>query len=287
MTGYGRAEALVPGGRLTVEVRSVNHRYGELVIRSPRPLAPLDERVRAAVKEYIQRGRTEIYCNLELEAGQQRPVIDRELALAYARGLRELSELLGTDDRLRLRDVIALPEVIRLSDVAVDAEQFWPGMREALEQALGALVAMREREGSALRQELAGRIARLDELVEAVADRSGSLVEAYRQRLQSRLTQLAVAVPIDEQRLAMEVAVFADRSNIDEELVRARSHLGQFRACLEADEPVGRRLDFLSQELHREVNTIASKGADVETSQLVLALKAEIEKVREQVQNIE
>lgn len=287
MTGYGRGEASIPGGRVTAEMRSVNHRYGEVVIRLPRALSPLEERVRAAVKDRINRGRVEVFLNLDLETGGRQVKVDRQLAMAYHGVLREIRELLDLEDPISLGDLLALPELVSLSELEVDLERVWPGLSSAVHQALDALSAMREREGAALHRELAQRVENIAGLLQDTVDRSGSVVEAYRRKLESRLAQLLDGAALDEQRLAMEVALLAERSNIAEELVRMDSHLEQCRSALESPEPVGRRLEFLTQELHREINTIASKSADVGLSRLVVALKSEVEKIREQVQNIE
>ncbi|HAI21791.1 MAG TPA: YicC family protein [Clostridiales bacterium UBA8153] len=287
MTGYGCGAAEIPGGRVTVELRSLNHRYGEVVIRLPRELSPLEDRVRALVKSRVHRGRVEVFLKLDLTMSGRCVRVDRPLILSYYQALKELQELLQLPDPPGLGELLAVPALVSVCEQDIDLEGIWPGVESAVGQGLGALCAMRQREGAVLCAELAKRFDDIAGLVQEAAGLASTVVEHYRQKLQQRLEAWLGGLALDEQRLAMEVALLADRSSIAEELTRIGSHLDQCRIALESPEPVGRRLEFLAQELHREVNTIASKSADVTLSRLVVELKSEVEKVREEVQNVQ
>lgn len=287
MTGYGCGTAEIAGGRVTAELRSLNHRYGEVVIRLPRGLSPLEDRVRALVKSCVQRGRVEVFLNLDLTTSDRCVRVDRPLVLAYYQALKELQELLKLPDPPGLAELLAVPALVSVSEQELDLEGVWPGVESAMGQALGVLCAMRRQEGAVLGAELARRFDAIQRLAQEAAGLSATVVEHYRQKLQQRLEAWLGGLTLDEQRLAMEVALLAERSSIDEELTRIGSHLDQCRMALESADPVGRRLEFLTQELHREVNTIASKSTDVTLSRLVVELKSEVEKVREQVQNVQ
>lgn len=287
MTGYGCGTAGIAGGRVTVELRSLNHRYGEVVIRLPRGLSPLEDRLRALVKSRVLRGRVEVFITLDLAMGGRCVRLDRPLVLAYYQALKELQELLQLPDPPGLRELLAVPALLSVSEQELDLEGVWPGVESALLQALDVLCAMRRQEGAVLCAELAQRFDAIGRLAQEAAGLSPVVVEHYRQKLRQRLEAWVGGLGLDEQRLVMEVALLAERSSIDEELTRIGSHLDQCHIALESAEPVGRRLEFLTQELHREVNTIASKSTDVTLSRLVVELKSEVEKVREQVQNVQ
>ena len=238
MTGFGTATAEVPGGRLAVEVRSVNHRFSEVLIRLPRDLSPLEDRARAILQERVRRGRVEVVVTREEGARRPRTVrADVELAAAYARALRDLAGAVGAGGDVTVAQVASLPDVLRLEDERADPESLWPQIEAALRAAADGLVAMRASEG---------------------------------------------------ERLAAELALFAERSDITEELTRLRSHLVQFRQTVrEEDAAVGRKLDFILQEMGRETNTIGSKANDLEITRAIIAMKSELESLREQAQNVE
>ncbi|MDR7434960.1 MAG: YicC/YloC family endoribonuclease [Armatimonadota bacterium] len=289
MTGYGIGEAPIPEGRVVVEIRGVNHRYTDLTVRLPKDLASLEERVRAAVLAKVLRGRVEVV--IMKDEASRRPEAfraDVDLARSYVRALGELARTLGLEGTINLAMVASLPGVIRLEEDRQDAEALWPAISTALEKALGVFVQMREEEGARLMRDLLERIWVLEEEAEAIARRAPAVVEEYANRLRRRVSELLGDVPLDEGRLAMEAMLFAERSDISEELVRIRSHLAQFRQTIEtATGAVGRKLDFILQELFREVNTIGAKANDLEISHRVISMKSELESLREQVQNIE
>ncbi|HHW07938.1 MAG TPA: YicC family protein [Clostridia bacterium] len=288
MTGYGRGQSQGCGKRVTAEMKSVNHRYLEIQVKLPKQYYALEERIRNLVKQHVSRGRVDVFLNVEETEESPRFVkVDKELAIAYYNSLKELGEFLKIPLNITLFELCQLPDIIEIQEAELDMEAFWPVLQEALLAAAEGLVAMRQVEGDALARDLLRRQQSILALVDRIDSRSQVMPALYQKRLQERLQDLLAGVPVDEQRLAMEVAILAERSAIDEELVRMRSHLTQLVSNLKAAEPVGRKLDFLVQELHREINTIGSKANDLEISQLVVEVKSELEKIREQVQNLE
>lgn len=288
MTGFGTATAQVPGGRLTVEVRSVNHRFSEVQIRLPKDLSALEEPTRAAVQGKVQRGRVEVVVSREDGTRRTKAVrVDLELAASYAQALREIAGTVGAAGEVTLAHLAALPDVLRVEDDRGEVETLWPALETAVAAATDALVAMRTAEGRRMATDLLDRLAAIGRHVDTVNERSRDVVRAYSERLRARLAELLAEVPIDEARIATEVAIFAERSDISEELVRLRSHIAQFRQSVGEDGAVGRKLEFILQEMGRETNTIGSKANDLEITRAVIAMKSELESVREQVQNIE
>jgi uncharacterized protein (TIGR00255 family) len=288
MTGFGAAEAATPAGRYAVEVRSLNHRFCEIVVRIPRDLAPLEDRVRALVQDRVLRGRVEVAIMRENYSKRPRTVkTDLELAQAYVSALNDLKRALSISGSLDLSVLLSLPEIVRVEEEKEDLEAAWPAIAEGVGAALDRLVAMRESEGAQLAADIHRRIDRLEGLMDEIAGRAPQVVEEYRDRLARRIAELAPGVAVDPGRLATEVAVFAERSDISEEITRFRSHLRQFRSTLGAPGAVGRTLDFIVQELGREINTIGSKANDLEIAQRVIAVKGELESLREQIQNLE
>ncbi|MDQ7843239.1 MAG: YicC/YloC family endoribonuclease [Armatimonadota bacterium] len=289
MTGYGRAEVHTLLGRFTVEMRSVNHRFGEILVRLPRDLAALEDRVRAVVQERVLRGRVEVTILREDRAPRPRSVrADLELAAAYAQALRELAAALGVPNAVSLAQIAAYPDVLRVEETKDDLEALWPDLATAVRAAAADLVEMREAEGRRLAQDLETRLSRLEELGVVVERRSRDAVGEYAARLRERIRQLLGEVPVDEHRLAAEVAIFAERSDVSEEVTRLRSHIAQFRQELaRAEGAVGRRLEFVLQEMGREVNTTGAKANDLEITRAVIAMKGELESMREQIQNVE
>lgn len=289
MTGFGTGEALTPAGRLTIEIRSVNHRFSEILVRLPRDLSALEDRVRAAVQARVLRGRVEVTIMREERGSRPKTVrSDTELARAYAQALRELADVLGVAGPITLPQIVSLPDVLRVEETREDAEALWPDLGRAVEQAVGALVAMREAEGRRLAGDLLARLDRIGDVTHTVEARSRTAVADYAQRLRQRIAELLSEVPLDENRLAMEIAIFAERVDVSEEVTRLRSHLTQFRQDVtNADGAIGRRLEFVLQEMGREANTIGSKASDLEITRAVIAIKGELESLREQVQNVE
>ncbi|HHY60923.1 MAG TPA: YicC family protein [Clostridia bacterium] len=288
MTGYGRGESQGCGKRVTVEMKSVNHRYLEIQVKMPKQYYCLEERIRNLVKQHVARGRVDVLFNIEEAEESPRFVkVDKELAIAYHNSLKELAEFLQIPLNITLFEICQLPDIIQVEEAELDPEVFWPVLQEALLAAVKGLVAMRQAEGEQLARDLRQRQQVIRGLVDQIDSRAQVMPALYQKRIQERLQELLAGIPVDEQRVALEVAILAERSAIDEELVRLRSHLTQLAGTLQDAEPVGRKLDFLVQEMHREINTIGAKANDLEISQLVVAVKSELEKIREQVQNLE
>lgn len=288
MTGYGKGEAAAGQGRFTVELRSVNHRYGEISVRMPRGFLALENDVKKALAASLKRGKIDAYVQWEEAGGSEAlPQLDLALARGYADLMRRLSAELDTDERLPLQLILSQKGVLRDAAVAPEEGECLPLLMEAVQAAVGAMEAMRCREGGALAADLADRREQVAQWVAQIRERAPQVVGEYRQKLKARLDQLLEGVELDPVRLAQEVALMADRCDVTEELVRLASHFHQFDGALASGEPVGRKLDFLMQEMNREVNTIGSKSSDAEITSLVIRIKAEMEKMREQVQNVE
>ncbi len=288
MTGYGRAETADAERKVVVEVRSVNHRFSEVVIRMPKELSPLEERIRGLVQARVSRGRVDVAVTREAFGGRRRRVeVDRELAVSYFSRLKELGETLGLRAQAKLDLIARLPDVFTIAEVPEDLERLWETLSPVVDQAIEAMLAMREREGARLRTDLLDRLQLIEDHTAAIEERAPQTVEEYRRRLADRVREILPGVEIDEGRLATEVVLFAERSNVTEEIVRLKSHLAQMRQSLDQSDAVGRRLDFLLQEMNREINTIGSKASDGQVAKVVIEVKSELEKIREQVQNIE
>ncbi|MFN0062923.1 MAG: YicC/YloC family endoribonuclease [Myxococcaceae bacterium] len=288
MTGFGAARARAGEETLSVEVRAVNHKHCEVKVRLPKELSSLDAAITRVVKERIHRGAVDVAVRREgAAAAGLLPTVDVPLAQAYAQALRQVAAQLGLSDTVSLRDVATQPGVLRLEERTVDANASWSALEGAVTQALDALRNMRATEGAVLREELALRLSRVEaHLAEVVRGVPHAVTEAQ-QRMSERVRELAAAAAVDPQRLAQEVAILAERTDVSEEIARLGSHLAQFRSLLDANEPVGRRMDFLVQEMHREVNTTGAKTQHAALSQHIITMKLELERLREQVQNIE
>lgn len=289
MTGFGQAGRTACGYRIQVEIKSVNHRYAETTVRMPRDWLSFEDAIKKRVAQAVKRGRVDVFVNMEREGESGKSVeLDWDLARGYLEAARQLKDKLGFVEDVSLTDLLQIPDVIRFVDrSASDRELPGAELLGCVGEAVEQLAVMRRTEGSHLLEDLDMRLGVLEGYharVKAVAPR---VVEEYRQKLAARLQELLGQAPLDEDRLAMEAAVFADRSNIDEELTRLNSHFIQFGKLLRSEEQAGRKLDFLIQEMNREVNTIGSKANQSELSALVVDMKAELEKIREQVQNIE
>lgn len=288
MTGFGVGRVVDQQINVVVEVRTVNHRYFEPYIRLPRGYMALEEKIRAEVAKVIRRGRVEISVLIEDFTLRGRTVtLDSRLLRSYHVAVNEAKELVPVEGELTVAALVAVPELFQIRESPVDPESVWPWVGKALGQALEAVVQMRRAEGARLQEDILGRLSVFAQCVEDIATRAPAVVEAYRARLVQRLAEWHRDVTVDENRLSAEVALMAERSNIDEEIVRLRSHIAAFESTCAADDPVGRKLDFLLQEMNREINTIGSKASDGEIAGYVVDAKAELEKMREQVQNIE
>ena len=286
MTGYGRAMRELDGRQLTIELKSVNHRFLDLSFRMPRNLMFLEDDARKLIGARLSRGHVDVFMTYRNARSDARSVqVDRALFDAYASALSSLTDSGVQDDR-SLMNIARLPDVLVVTEAEEDQDALRALLKETLDAALDQLIEMRRREGAEMKRDLAFRTDRIEEMTRAVEARYPETVEEYTRRLRASIEEL-IGRNVDETRLLTEVAVMADRSAIAEETVRLHAHIAQLRECLEKAEPVGRRIDFLVQELNREVNTISSKSQDVPITQLVVSMKAEIEKLREQLQNIE
>ena len=286
MTGYGRAFREVDGRQMTVEVKSVNHRFLDISFRMPRNLMFLEDAARKAIGAKLARGHVDMfvtYRNLRTDA--RKVTVDRALFEAYAGALESVSDLGLADDRT-LMGIARMPDVMTVVEAEEDQQAVQALLEATLNEALDQLLAMRRREGEAMKRDLSGRVDAIERMTAAVEARYPETVAEYTQRLRDAVLELTGSA-IDEGRLVMEVAIMADRSAIAEEIVRLNSHVHQLRALFESPEPIGRRIDFIVQEVNREVNTISSKSQDIPITQLTVDLKSEIEKLREQLQNVE
>lgn len=288
MTGFGAGEIATGAGRYGVEIRSVNHRFCDVVVRIPRDLSPLEDRVRAIVQGRVFRGRVDVAVVRDDYGRRPRTVkADATLAKAYVDALDGLRQTLSIPGGVDLSLLLSLPDLVKIEEEKEDVEASWPAVERGVTTALDRLIAMRDAEGARLGTDLLERLSRLERLAEAIADRAPRVVEDYHARLGRRAQELAGGVALDPGRLAAEVALFADRSDIAEEVTRFRSHLVQFRATLGGTGAVGRTLEFIVQEMGRETNTIGSKANDLEITRHVIAVKGELESLREQIQNVE
>ncbi len=289
MTAFGRGEVEAGDALINVEIRSVNHRFRDVLMRLPKAVQPLEEALRARVAERVGRGRVEI--GFQLETRGEQPDLEVELnvplAQAYVRAFRELQERFGADAAVRAEALCQFRDVLQVRPVERDTESLKGPALDALGEALGAMDRMRVEEGRAIEEDFRRRIRMLRDHLERIQGRAPLVVEEYGHRLRERISALAGEIDLDRNRLAQEVATFAGRCDITEEIVRSRSHLNQFEQYLDVGEPVGRRLEFLLQEMNREANTISSKASDASISATVVEVKGELEKLREQVQNVE
>lgn len=288
MTGYGRGEAAAEGYHFSVEIRTVNHRHQDISIRAPRDLIALEDTVRKLVQEQLSRGRMEIYISLKRTDSKWAQVhVDHNLAAAYIKALQELQERLGLEESTPAAiELLRIPDVFSIEKEEDDQSTMLPALKAALEKAVDAVAKQRQEEGQRLAKDISSRAEELGKILEEIGKRAPVVVEEYRQKLQQRMDALHQG-DFDKQRFFTEVAFFAERCNIDEEIVRLRSHLDSFYDNLGLEEPVGRKLDFLMQEMFREINTIASKSSDLEVSRLAVEARSQVEKMREQIHNIE
>lgn len=289
MTAYAAAERSSDLAAASVEIRTVNSRHLDLTLRLPALLQPLEERVKSMISARIARGRVEV--RVQIEDRSEAPTafeVDEDKAAAYRDALRDLQTRFDLPGEVSLEMMAGIPGMIRLKESEADAEPVWAVTAEALSVALDDLEAMREKEGAFMAEDFAARLAAIEADIDRIADQSDGLLEHYRDRLSNRIGALTQGmVEIDPARIAQEAAFLADRSDISEEITRARSHAEQFRAMLSDGEPAGRKLNFLLQEFNREFNTMGSKTGSTDVSHIVVRLKSELEKIREQVQNVE
>mgnify|MGYP000595132093 FL=1 len=288
MTGYGKSEQTIDSLNVTVEIKSVNHRYFEFSARVPREYGFLEEKLKKYCNSLITRGKVECYVSVEdLEDREMEVNVNETLAAGYVKALKELSERFGLKDDISAVTLSRYPDVITLHKASEDEERIWNAVKTVAETAVSKFIEMRETEGSKLRGDILSRADYIIECVEFIEGRSPETVREYNEKLKQRMKELLGDAAVDEQRLLNEAAIYADKIAVDEETVRLRSHISQLREFMNSSEAIGRKLDFLVQEINREANTIGSKAQDVDIAKKVIAIKAEVEKIREQVQNIE
>lgn len=288
MTGYGRAGALLHGRDIKVELRSVNARFFEYSSRLPRSCAFLEDKLKKLVASKASRGKVELSLSIQtVTAADTVVTVNWQLAQGYRAALNAMSERMDLKNDVTAGMLARFPDVLTQTAATTDEEELWKDVQSVAEQAIEAFVAMRATEGEKLKEDVANRLNTVESLVAQIEQDSAGRVQAYSDKLYARLQELLGDRNIDEARLVTEAAIFADKTAIDEETVRLHSHVAQYREILELNEPIGRKLDFLTQELNRESNTIGSKCQDVAITRLVVELKSEIEKIREQIQNIE
>jgi len=288
MTGFGRGEATVDGLKFRVEITSVNRKQTDIVINLPRPLSQLDTKVREKVNAAVARGRVNVFIACESASdGANVLKVDEALVRQYHEAMKSLSATFGTEFVLQASDLLRAPGVMSISEAEVSPEAAWTGIELALATALDELVVARSKEGEHLRKDMLARLETVKSEVASVREHAPEVVVHYRTNLQRRLEEAGIPVDLSDERIVREIGLFADRCDISEELTRLEHHFTQFSEFLEGSEPTGRAMDFLSQELNRELNTIGSKANNAKIAQHIVNCKSELEKIREQVQNVE
>jgi len=288
MTGYGRCQQLIGSREIGVEIKSVNHRYFEFSARVPRSCGYMEEKLKSLVYKRVSRGKVDVSVSIvALEGAAAEVQINRKLAESYLTALRELGGALALKDDVTLSRLAGFSDIFTVRKYEADEQELWAAVRQVAEQSLQTYLDMRGAEGERLGADILARLEAVERHVALVERRSPEVAEAYRQRLLTRLREVLADVQADEGRVITEAAIFAEKTAVAEETVRLRSHIGQMRGFLSGGEAVGRKLDFLVQEMNREANTIGSKAQDVEIQRTVVEIKSEIEKIREQIQNVE
>lgn len=288
MTGFGRAREILNGREITVEIRAVNHRYYEFSSRLPRSLTFVEERLKSLLQEKISRGKAEVSVTVQnITAASEVITANKEVIGGYVNALRGIKDEFALADDLSLSAVMRLPDAFTVVKADVDEEQLRVDLCSVAESALKDFLQMREVEGARMKADILSRLETIENNVSFIEERSPIIVENYRKRLYERMKEVLGGADIDENRILLEAGIFSEKTAVDEETVRLRSHIAQFRELLESSEPIGRKLDFLVQEMNRETNTIGSKVQDIEVTKIVVDQKSEIEKIREQIQNIE
>lgn len=288
MTGFGRGERQQGSRKFTVEMKAVNHRYFDVNIKMPKKLNLFEAEIRRKLKEYVQRGKIDLFITCEdFSAETSALKYNETIAGEYLKYYRQMAQTFGLEDDIRVSALGRCPDVFVMEDPDVDEEELWTLLEAALREACAQFVASREREGSVLKADILDKLDKMEQNVALVEERYPQVVTEYRKKLEDRVRELLADTQIDESRLASEVVLFADKICTDEETVRLKSHIGSMREALLHEDGIGRKLDFIAQEMNREANTILSKANDLTTSNIAIDLKTDIEKVREQVQNIE
>ena len=288
MTGYGRARATRNLRDITVEVRSVNNRYLDCTVKMPRMYAFAEDAVKARVQKAVSRGKVDVFISVDASAADVAKVnVNTALAAQYAEALKALAAVCGGEERVTPEQLARFPDVLTVTKADEDLETVSADLCAVLDEALASYNAMRAVEGEKLAEDIGGRLSAIEGMTAQVEERSPETVREYREKLTAKMREVLQSTTIDEQRILQEAAIYADKIAVDEETVRLRSHVSQLRGMLASDQPMGRKMDFLIQELNRESNTIGSKCSNLDISRIVVDLKGEVEKIREQVQNIE
>ena len=290
MTGFGRGESNDEIKSFTVEIKSINHRYNDIIVKMPKYISYLEEKIKSLAKNYVTRGRVEIYIDLEYNEDSKLAVAaNLPLAMSYKSALLDICEALDIEKKIDIELITSFSDILKTEKRQEDEEELWNILKQALEMALEDLLNMREFEGENLSQDIIRKTLKIEEIVEEIEKRSPEIVLEHKEKLTNRIKELLEnQYDLDENKLANEVAYFVDKSGIDEEIVRFKSHILQLRSSLQSnEESVGRRLDFLIQEINREINTVGSKVGDIEITNSVVDIKTELEKIREQIQNLE
>lgn len=287
MTGFGRGEATRDNITFTVDIKSVNHRYSDISVRMPRVVQGLEQKVREYVNSKLNRGKIDIYINYDSFGQDTKVKLDINLAAAYVDSLNVLKEQFGIKDELSLSLLTRFTDILKLDTEEQDIDFLWSILSDALEKSVSSLVSMRSSEGERLQKDMLLKLDNIKDIVEDIKAMSAGLADEYRAKLYERIKELTKDIQPDENRILTEVAIFADKSGIDEEIVRLGSHLEEFKKTLNIKTPIGKKLDFIVQEMNREVNTIGSKSSNLSVVNNVISIKTEIEKIREQIQNIE
>lgn len=288
MTGYGRSQKIIDGRDILVEIKSVNHRFFEFAARVPRAYGYLEEKLKSLVNTVATRGKIEVNVTIYTVEGKDAEVeINKELAKGYVNALRSVKDELELQDTLSLSSISRFSDIFTVRKTVEDEEVIWNEVKEVASEALEKFIAMRETEGEKMMNDVRSRLDRIKECVGMVEKLAPKTVNDYKERLYAKIKEVLETKNIDDNRVLTEVALFSEKIAVDEETVRLRSHLNQFYSLIQAKEPIGRKLDFLVQEVNREVNTIGSKCQDVAVTEIVVEMKSEIEKIREQIQNIE
>lgn len=288
MTGFGRCEVLKDSRKFTVELKSVNHRYLDVNIRMPKKLNFFETSIRTLLKSYADRGKVDIFITYEdLSQSQVSVKYNAALAAEYLKYLNQMAEEFSLDNDVRVSTLSRYPEVFTMEECSEDEDELWNGLKEALEGAFSQFVEMRTKEGERLKEDILLKLDLLSEQIRFIEERSPQIIAEYRTKLEEKMRELLEDTQIDDNRIAAEVILFADKTCTDEEVVRLKSHIQHMKETLEESNGIGRKLDFIAQEMNREANTILSKANDLDISNRAISLKTEIEKIREQIQNIE
>ena len=288
MTGYGKGENEKDGRKFTVEIKSVNHRYNDISIKLPRFMISMEDKIKKNISKKIFRGKTDVFINFETEAQDDVQVkLNEPLARSYVEKLNELKEMFGLETPNALDLVAKFPDILSTEKVEEEGDVIWEALEPALNEAVENFIHMRETEGETLKKDILLKNQKIKEITDKIKERAPFVVDEYKEKLNARLAELMDKNVIDEQRIAAEITIYSDRCCIDEELTRMYSHIKQLESILESDGSIGRQLDFLVQEMNREANTTASKSSDITITNAAIELKTEIEKIREQIQNLE